>query len=178
MAIAIPRGQRWQRTPRWLIATLLVGLALVVGVTTYGRLASFAGGSSISSQDAPTARAMLGSNAYAPGEPVTGTVTVAAAAPTTLRDLTVSIFPVGERRGGVDEASVRTRSITLVVNETLGQTGASRAYTFTWDQKTDRGTQAPLGSYVLSIRVAATVDQGNAHAALTIAANEPVVELR
>ncbi len=108
---------------------------------------------------------------------MTGVVTVTAVAPVTIGELTVTVFPVGARRLGVDEASVRTREFTIWISQGLGA-NLGEEYRFTWDQQTDGGTQAATGSYVFSIRMTATMDEGDDHAAMTIAANEPVVEVR
>lgn len=181
MAIALPRKQRWQRqpAPRWLIVAFLAAVG-VIGFTAYGRLpagSSFITTSSITSQDAPSVRVALSSASYGQGQVVSGAITVSTTSAVTVRDLTVSIFPVGARRPGIDEESVRTRALTLPISDSLGANASAR-YGFTWDRRTDAGTLAPLGEYVLAIRVSSTIDRGDAHATLTLAGNEPVIELR
>jgi hypothetical protein len=177
VTIALPRRQHWQR--RSVPALLLALGAVTLAGAVYARIPLGAswGGVSISSVDAPSVSVHVSPEASGVVNPIRGTVDVTAGAPLTLQELTVSIFPSGARRPGVDEAAIRTRSIVIPLDVSLAP-GASSSVAFTWDQRADDGSIGPRGDYVVSIRLISSIDRGEAHATLTSAGNEPSVSLR
>jgi hypothetical protein len=175
MAIALPiRAQRRRLTP-WLLLAALIVAAAVYGPPFLWQLSG--GGAQVAQLQIPTLRVSLSASSYEVGQAVSGEVTVTSTPATTLQELAVSIFPVGARGPGVDEASVRTQLLLLPVNSST-VAGASKHFQFIWDQRRKDGGLAPRGDYVVSARLASRTDQGNSHAVATGFANEVTFSLR
>lgn len=173
MAIAIPlRVQR--RRLLWPLIAAMVVAAAVYGPPLVRYLSG--AGAEVAHLQTPTLRLSVSTTSYQLGQTVSGEVTVTSTSATTLRELSVSIFPVGARQPGVSEASVRTRLLFVPVSPSVA--GSSHVYRFTWDQRRDDGTFAPRGDYVFTARLWSQTDQGNSHASMTGFANEVTVSLR
>ncbi|HEY6203922.1 MAG TPA: hypothetical protein VI056_12885 [Candidatus Limnocylindria bacterium] len=135
------------------------------------------GGTQVTPLRPPTLRLSLSATSYEVGQTVSGEITVTSTSPSTVRELSVSVFPVGARQAGVSEASVRTRLLVIPVNSST-VAGSSSRYQFTWDQHRDDGTFASSGDYVITALLISQTDQGNSHVSATGFANEVTVSLR
>jgi hypothetical protein len=175
MAIALPIRVQRRRLSPWLLLAALVVAAALYGPPLLQQLSG--GGAQVAQLQTPTLRVSLSATSYEVGQAVTGEVTVTSTSATTLQELSVSIFPVGALRAGVDEASVRTQLLVIPVNSST-VAGASKHFQFVWDQRQKDGTLAPRGDYVVTARLTSRTDQGNSHAATTGLANEVTVALR
>lgn len=174
MTIAIPQRVERRRLPLWL---LLAAVVVAAGVYAAPLVQQSAGsGVQVAQLQTPTLRLSLSGASYETGRSVSGEVIVTSTSATSLRELSVSIFPAGSRRLGVEEASVRSRLLTIPVNSS-SVAGSSNHYQFTWDQRNDDGTVAPRGDYLITARLVSRTDQGNSGASTTGFANEVTVSL-